>query len=217
MSYQDPAAIAAADIPAAPWHLSGSACASLWRMPTARLPVAPNGMEYASVAGHSLVLTVWAAYTDGTAIYDELAVVIPVRGQGMLAMTGTVPLIWVDDPIACAGGRQLWNIPKQMAEFETVGSTHRGTFTGEMMLDGQKVASMTFEPKFELPGRPGMGGFVVQPGDHGPVRTRCRARGKTMTGSAEWDFAPAGPLGFLVGRRPLVSARVWELQASFGT
>ena len=107
MSYQDPATIAAADIPPAPWQLSGSACASLWRMPTAQLPVAPEGMEYASVAGHSLVLTVWVAYTGGTAIYDELAVVVPVRGQGMLAMTGTVPAIWVDDSMVCAGGRQL--------------------------------------------------------------------------------------------------------------
>lgn len=216
MSIQDPDTIKNTDIPPAPWHLSGSACASVWRVPTAQLPSAPEGLEYASLAGSSLVMAVWAAYTGGTAIYDELAVVVPVRGQGMLAMTGTVAGIWVDDPVSCAGGRSLWNIPKQMAEFETVGSAYRGTFSGEMQLDGAQVASLRFEPKFEIPGRPSLGGFIVQAGDHAPVRTRCRIRGKTLTGKAEWDFAPAGPLGFLADRKPFASMRVWELQASIG-
>ena len=216
MSLPDPDAVAVADIPAAPWQLSGSACVSLWRLPTRELPTSPHGLEYASVVGSSLVMAVWAAYTGGTAIYDELAVVVPVRGQGMLAMTGTVIAIWVDDPVSCAAGRFHWKIPKQMAEFETVGSAYRGTFSGEMLFSGEKVASLQFEPRFEIPGRPCFGGFVVQPGEYAPVRTRCRVRGKTMTGKADWNFAPAGPLGFLVDRKPFASARAWELQASIG-
>lgn len=216
MSNPDLEAVATADIPPAPWHLTGSACVSLWRVSTAQLPAPALGMKYASLAGQSLVMTVWAAYTGGTLIYDELAVVVPVRGQGMLAATGTVADIWVDDPISCAGGRRLWNIPKQMAEFETVGSAQRGGFTGEMRLEGTQVARVQFEPKFDVPGKPTFGGFVVQPGENGPARTRCQVRGKMATGSAEWDFAESGPLGFLAGRRPVFSARIQDLQARFG-
>lgn len=212
----DPEAVGTADIPPAPWHLTGSACFSLWRLPTAQLPAPAHGLEYASLASQSLVLTVWAAYTGGTVIYDELAVVVPVRGQGMLAATGTVVDIWVDDPVSCAGGRRLWSIPKQMAEFETAGSADRGGFTGEMRLAGTQAARVEFEPRFEVPGRPSLGGFVVQPGENGPVRTRCRVVGKMTKGSAEWDFAESGPLGFLAGRRPMFSARIQELDATFG-
>lgn len=216
MPKSDPETVATSDIPPAPWHLTGSACVSLWRLPTSRLPAPALGLEYASFAGQSLVMTVWAAYTGGTLVYDELAVVVPVRGQGMLAATGTVVNIWVDDPVSCAGGRTLWSIPKQMAEFETAGSADRGGFTGAMRVDGAQVAGVQFEPRFDLPGRPSLGGFVVQPGENGPIRTRCSARGKISKGAAEWDFAEGGPLGFLAGCRPIFSARILDLQGAFG-
>jgi hypothetical protein len=35
-------------------------------------------------------------------------------------------------------------------------------------------------------------------------------------GRADWDFAPAGPLGFPVGHRPLINARLSKMAISFG-
>jgi acetoacetate decarboxylase len=54
-------------------------------------------------------------YTAGTLTYNELAVGPLVR-RG--ARTGALAHhIWVDNPASLWGGRQLWGIPKQLAEF----------------------------------------------------------------------------------------------------
>ncbi|MFL9813240.1 acetoacetate decarboxylase family protein [Stutzerimonas sp. VN223-3] len=206
----------ALSVPAAPWELHGSACLSLWRARAAELPVAAAGIPYISVAGHVLVATVFATYSGGTLRYDELATVVLVRGRGLLMPAGMVKDIWVNDPIAAAGGRHLWHIPKKIARFETECRDDEQSFTGRMFITDERMASLQFDPKTALPGRLAVSGFVIQPGRGGPLRTRCAVAGKILVGRARWEFAASSPLGFLYGRKPLLSIRVCELQASFG-
>jgi hypothetical protein len=168
------------------------------------------------LAGHALVATVFATYSGGTLRYDELATAVLVRGRGLLVPAGTVTDIWVDDPVSAAGGRRLWRIPKKIARFEAEARDDEQTFAGRMLITDQIVASLQFEPKMALPGRLAMSGFVIQPGRGGPLRTRCAVAGKGIIGRARWEFAASGPLGFLCGRKPLISVRVCELEASFG-
>lgn len=203
--------------PPAPWRLTGTACVSGWRVPTRELPPPPAGLAYATLGDNALLLTVWATYLPGgTLAYNELAVAVVVRGHGMLAPAATVTQIWVDDERSAAGGRTLWAIPKQLGDFVIEPHHDDRHFAGQLTAEGQRVATVRFEPNLSLPGQPSASGFVIQPNDCGLQRTRCRAGGRLVTGRARWDFAPVGPLGFLNGRSPLFSARVRDLQAAFG-
>lgn len=207
----------ATPFPPAPWHLTGTACVSAWRVPTRELPPAPSGLAYAALGDTTLVLTIWAAYEPGgTLSYNELAVAAMVRRHGMLAPAGSVTHIWVDDERSAAGGRELWAIPKQLGDFMIEPHADERGFAARLTTESRPVASVSFEPNMSLPGQPRASGFVIQQNDCGLLRTRCRGRGRLVTGRATWDFAASGPLGFLQGRVPLFSLRVRDLQASFG-
>ncbi|WP_313025993.1 acetoacetate decarboxylase family protein [Pseudomonas lopnurensis] len=203
--------------PEAPWHLTGSACVSAWRVPMRELPPAPKGLAYATLGDSALVLSIWAAYLPGgTLAYNELAVVAAVRRHGMLAPAGTVTHVWVDDERSAAGGRRLWSIPKQPGVFTLKPRIGERDFAAQLSADDQALAAVRFEPNLSLPGQPSASGFVIQQNDCGLLRTRCQGRGRLVTGRAQWDFAPSGPLAFLHGRTPLFSLYVRDLQASFG-
>ena len=134
----------------------------------------------------------------------------------MLAPAGTVTHIWVDEERSVAGGRQLWSIPKQMGDFVIEPGTGERGFAGRLSVDDQAVAAVRFAPNMSLPGRPSASGFVIQQNDYGLLRTRCRGRGRIVTGRAEWDFSATGPLAFMQGRAPFFSLYLRDLQASFG-
>ncbi len=204
-------------VPVAPWHLQGSACLSLWRLSRAELGVlAPDpALPLFTLAGSAFVVTVWAQYTGGTLSYNEQAVAVLVAGKGLLAPAASVTAIWVDDAVSAEGGRRLWHIPKALACFETSSEADHG-FVGRMTLDGQSTAQLRFKPKSLLPGLRDLAGFVIQPGEGGPLRTRCTVKGRLCLGRANWEFAEAGPLAPLHGRKPLVSVRISEMNAAFG-
>lgn len=209
--------VAEHDIPPAPWHLHGAACVSLWRVPAELLPVPSAGVSYANVAGQALVVTAWVRYEPGgTLSYDELAAAVLVRGAGLFSPACTIPHIWVNDPVAAAGGRRLWAIPKDLAEFEGGLSLSGAAPTVRATTTGSPLASLMMARRFALPGRLPLRGFLIQGGVGGPVRTRCAARGKVWFGQATWEFSSSGPLAFLRGRKPLLSMQVNELQGHFG-
>lgn len=204
-------------IPPAPWRLQGLACLSLWRVLPSELGVlSPDpALPLFTLAGSAFVATIWARYTGGTLRYNELAVAVLVRGRGLLAPAASVTAIWVDDAVSAEGGRRLWHIPKALAHFASVSEAGQ-VFSGSMTLDGEPAAQMRFKPRMSLPGRPALSGFVIQPGSGGPLRTRCTVSGKLRIGRAHWEFATAGPLGSLQGRKPLVSVCINEMDAEFG-
>ncbi len=205
-----------ARIPDAPWHLQGAACLSLWRLPRGELGMlAPHPDLPLLTLGESVVVvTIWAQYSGGTLRYDELAVAVLVRGRGLWLPAGSVTAIWVDDAVSAEGGRRLWHIPKALAEFDRFAVDKE--FAGKMRIDGRQVAALRFQPGRSIPGRPGVSGFVIQPGRGGPLRTRCRVQGSLCMGTAEWVFDSTGPLAVLHGRKPLLSLGVHEMEASFG-
>lgn len=207
----------AAAIPGAPWHLQGAACVSLWRLPLAELGMlaSPPGLRCLTVGGSAFVATIWAQYSGGTLRYDELAVAVLVRGKGLRVPAGTVTAIWVDDVVSAEGGRRLWNIPKALARFATTVAADNG-FAGRMSLDGEQLAALRFEPGVAVSGRLGLSGFVIQPGNGGPLRTRCTIKGALRMGRAHWEFSASGPLAALHGRQPMFSLGISEMDAAFG-
>lgn len=217
------AAGGSAGVPAAPWRLRGTLHASLWQ---AALPgesmQRPAGARIASLAGRTLLLTLWAEYTDeGTLAYNELIVGTVVLAEGVFAPACTVRLAWVDNEIAAEGGRVLWRIPKQFAAFHRqpwAGGVQGEDepFSAAMSHDGRELASLQFTPGWSLPGRLRFPVWTIQQADSGPVRTRCMVSGRLRQGRAKWRFAVDGPLAFLHGRSPMASARLEALSADFG-
>lgn len=203
------------DIPAAPWRLHGAACLSLWRVPVRLLPRPAKGIHYATVAGQALVVTAWINYLPGgTLAYDELAVAVVARGAGRFSPACTVSHIWVDDPVAAAGGRRLWAIPKQLATFD--GQLSQSGAAMSATAAGSNLATLTWAGRLAMPGTLPLRGFIIQDSAEGPVRTRCAARGKVRLAKVSWSFSSSGPLAFLLGRKPLCSVQVADLQGSFG-
>lgn len=98
--------------PSAPWRMQGQGWLAMFKADQAialpeplKLIVPPTWMTMALLR-----------YTAGTLQYDELIL-------GRFARQGLKPglhvdYIWVNDEQSLAGGRALWALPKQMAQFD---------------------------------------------------------------------------------------------------
>ena len=82
--------------PPPPWHLFGE------------LIVVPALVKPRALGGVML-----ASYTSGTLVYRELIVFSRTTVRGMV-----VSHIYVDDEQSLSGGREIWGLPKELAEFE---------------------------------------------------------------------------------------------------
>jgi hypothetical protein len=156
-------------------------------------------------------------YQEGSVLsYRELLVARLVRD-------GRVPRVrvtdmWVDSETSRAGGRSLWAMPKELADLrwsqQGVGPAARAS--GDAGVGGAPIAAARFTA-------------VRVPALRAPVRLSTaqeREDGTTVVGSAtgsarstpclgSWDFAADGPLGWLRGRRPVLSLRLADLRIRF--
>jgi acetoacetate decarboxylase len=105
--------------PPAPWHLYGNALQSFhlidWESAKA---LVPSDLEIVSVLpGKTLGSLYLSAYDSrSTLSYHELIVVAAlVRYQGTIG--SWVSHIYVDHPESVEGGRNIWGLPKEMADF----------------------------------------------------------------------------------------------------
>lgn len=200
--------------PPQPWHLAGEACLSLWRVPVAELPRAPAEPRPLTVAGAAVVVTAWVDYQNGGELsYRELLAAVAVR-DGVTA--GSITEIWVDSAVSLAGGRQLWDIPKELATLDFSKGT---TFTGSAATQDDWIATAAFSRRIGSPVRIPAACTITQPAlaptgppNHSPVRVTGKPRGATST----WNINPEGPLGYLAGRRPVLSARLHDFRLRFG-
>lgn len=105
--------------PVAPWYLQGRALLTLHWIDTDRArPWVPAALEIQSILpGKTLGGVLLASYGAGSVLeYNEL-IVTPalVNHEGNI---GTwISHIYVDDVDSVAGGREIWGLPKQLADF----------------------------------------------------------------------------------------------------
>jgi acetoacetate decarboxylase len=106
--------------PPAPWNLYGKALQSLHLVDVERAkPFVPPDFEIVTVLPGktlgSLYLSVYEA--NSTLTYHELIVgAASVRYRGQV---GTwISHLYVDHPDSMTGGREIWGLPKEMAEFD---------------------------------------------------------------------------------------------------
>ncbi|MGW0038533.1 acetoacetate decarboxylase family protein [Gordonia sp. NPDC003376] len=207
--------------PPEPWYLGGDLLASAFLVPVAALPadtldVVPVGSRPLVIGKHIVVVAAFVHYTDGGVLqYEELLTSFPVisvrHGAGV-----SIPHIWVTSPHSRTGGRELWGIPKHLAEFER--GTDGPTVRTVMRIDGAPVASMTARPgRRVLPGTRQVPLPTAQV--LGGVRSYSTNRivGHLRTLRATWEFAPDGPLGYLGGRRRIGDLAATDAAVLFGT
>lgn len=105
--------------PQAPWTLQGYGLQTLHLLEIDRIrSTIPADLEIVSVFPGKTVGGVYlASYQSGsTLIYNELIVISGmVRHKDQVG--GWVSHIYVDNPDSVAGGREIWSLPKELAEF----------------------------------------------------------------------------------------------------
>lgn len=195
--------------PAAPWTMDGQLWLSLFRVGHAVDERRPAG-----VYGVALV-----SYEEPSPLtYSELLVARVVR-EPLRAVTITD--IWVDSPASVAGGRELWAIPKELADFRV--DRERGTVrertSWSVEVEGRPVVRARFTDATHLVPRVPFRGATWQPpiDDHaGDVTAHLTGSAKAAPARAHWDIAADGPLGWLAGARQLASFRQSAFRMTFG-
>lgn len=105
--------------PAAPWHLYGTALQSLHAIDVEQAKqFVPLDFDIVSVFPGKTVGSVYLSVYEphSTLQYHEL-IVVPalVRYRGKIG--AWISHIYVDNPLSVEGGRNIWGLPKQMADF----------------------------------------------------------------------------------------------------
>lgn len=105
--------------PQAPWTLQGYAFQTLQPLDIDRVrSLVPEELEIISVwPGKTLGGVYLSYYGSGSVLeYSELIVIAALVGyRGKFG--GWVSHIYVDNPDSVAGGREIWGLPKELAEF----------------------------------------------------------------------------------------------------
>lgn len=139
--------------PLSPWNLQGYSLQSLHLVDTDRVrPYIPADLNIVSVwPGKTLGGVYVAAYEQGSILeYNELIVVgALVWESGKIG--SWISHIYVDNPDSIAGGREIWGLPKQEAEFIWHSSN---TPSVEVKRGGQSLCTLSSQgqlPGWQLP------------------------------------------------------------------
>lgn len=196
--------------PPEPWALRGQLHASVFLVPLADVPVdLPPGCRPVRLGRRAVVGTAWVVYEPGGVLdYRELMATVLVR-RGWRLMP-TITHIWVDSAASRDGGRALWGIPKELADFDVSTTSYAARD------DRGPLAGATVNPRLWLPGRWPVGFRVVQWLGGSAKVSRVRARARLGISQVAFDADAAGPLAFLAGRRPLLSFSLGEFRMRFG-
>ncbi|HLV80432.1 MAG TPA: acetoacetate decarboxylase family protein, partial [Chthonomonadaceae bacterium] len=105
--------------PAPPWHLQGAAFPMLQVVDSRRARLfVPYGLKIVSLwPGKTLGGLILASYGPGSDLeYNEL-IAFPALVRRGLKWGVWISHIYVDDDNSLLGGREIWGLPKQWAEF----------------------------------------------------------------------------------------------------
>lgn len=137
--------------PEAPWTLQGYAIQTLQLIDIDKArPFIPTELDIISVwPGKTLGGVYVSSYGFGSVLeYNELIVVAGiVTYSGKIG--GWISHIYVDNSDSVAGGREIWGLPKELAEFSWV----KGDQSNVTVRQGnQQLCSLTYsQPSFDLP------------------------------------------------------------------
>lgn len=114
--------------PSAPWTLKGHALQSLHLVDVVKArPFVPPELDLVSVLpGKTMGGVYVAAYKTGSVLeYNEL-IVVPALVRYGKQVGSWISHIYVDNPDSVAGGREIWGLPKELADFSWQGEMSKG-------------------------------------------------------------------------------------------
>jgi len=193
--------------PPEPWDLHGHAYIGTWLVPRRALP-APHSpaTRPVTVFGRGIVGAAFFVYEQPSPLtYDEIMATVLVRQGWRLRVS--ITHIWVNSPASRDGGRDLWAIPKELADFEVV--PHASYVA-------HGIGSLALGRVRRLP-RPLPAGFrIAQDRDGAVLVSPVGGRMRFGLATGRWSFATDGPLGFLHGRKPLLTLAARPFRLLFG-
>lgn len=195
--------------PPEPWRLYGHAHVGAWwiRSDDAPPPDHP-GTRQIRIFGRVLVLVAFFRYDEPSPLtYDEVMATQLVRDGWRPRVS--ITHIWVDSPASRDGGRELWAIPKELAEF------HRET---HLRYSAVGIAELAIAIGRTLPFKVPVAFKTAQRRDESGrlVTTPVRGRVRLATARGQWSFTSDGPLAFLSGYRPFATLSVSRFSLVFG-
>lgn len=130
--------------PPAPWNLKGYAVQTLQLVDIEQASkFIPSELEIVSLLpGKTLASIYISSYESGSLLtYNELIVAAGfVRHQGKFG--GWISHIYVDNPDSVAGGREIWGLPKEMADF----SWNKGSV--RVSQNNRELCSLSYQKGF---------------------------------------------------------------------
>lgn len=197
--------------PAEPWHLTAHAFVSIHLVSAKLLTAPPPDTKRITLFGRAIVSTAFFVYEEPSPLtYNEIMATALVR-SGWRSYVNILK-IWVDSPASRDGGRALWAIPKDLADFEVTPQRSYGAVE-----NGVPIGSLDVTRIRSIPVGVPIGFRIAQERDNAILLTKVRGRGRIGLAKARWEFDPAGPLGYLAGRRSLLTLALRPLRLVFGS
>lgn len=195
------------DYPAEPWDLHGHAYVGVWLLPRDLAPPPhSSATTTVTILGRAIVCAAFFVYEQPSPLtYDEVMTTVLVREGWRLRVS--ITHIWVNSPASRDGGRELWAIPKELADFETVPHSSYAA---------QGIGSLGVRRVHRLPFPLPIGFRIAQERRGALLVSPVSGRIRPGLAAGRWSFAADGPLAFLVGRKPVLTLAVRPFQLLFG-
>lgn len=193
--------------PPEPWDLTGHAYVGVWLVPRRSMP-APHSpaTKPITIFGRGVVCAAFFVYEEPSPLtYDEVMATVLVR-QGRRPRV-SITHIWVNSPASRDGGRALWAIPKDLAEFDVAPHSSYAA---------QGIGSLAVSRVRRLPWPMPIGFRLAQDREGAPIVSPVTGRIRFGSTKGRWSFAVDGPLGFLTGRKPLMTLAARPFHLLFG-
>ena len=197
--------------PPSPWKLTAHAYVGLYLLPRAQLPTPHSpATKPLTFFGRGLVAVAFFVYEEPSPLtYNEIMSTVFVR-KGWRPLV-SITKIWVDSEASREGGRALWAIPKELADFgvhphSSYVASEVGTTIGSLDVDGARTFPVALPVSFS----------VAQDRDGRPLITKIRGRGRVGLAKVHWAFNPDGSMGYLAGHKSLLTLVLRPLRIVFG-
>lgn len=193
--------------PPEPWDLHGHAYVGVWLLPHELAP-RPHSASTTPIRifGRVLVCAAFFVYEEPSPLtYDEIMATVLVR-QGWRPRV-SITHIWVNSEASRDGGRDLWAIPKDLAEFDVARHSSYAA---------QDIGSLAVRRVRRLPWRLPMGFRIAQDRAGTLVVSPVTGRVRLGLATARWSMAAHGPLGFLSGHKPRLTLACRPFHLLFG-
>ncbi len=133
--------------PAAPWRLRGWAVQTMHMVNIDAIrPNVPKDLRIVRIGPrHTLGCVYLAKYGSGSVLEYHEMIVLPALTWGAGRLGFWVSHIYVDLPASMAGGREVWNLPKELADFSVDDGEHGRRVT--VRQDETTLATFDYQPR----------------------------------------------------------------------